>query len=68
MEWDLAHVDPEAEQSYGAPVHERLIWVCRSMASVKTAAFCWAGVERGDLREHAELHLAHVRTAVAPYV
>jgi hypothetical protein len=68
MEWDLAHVDPEAEQSYGAPVHERLIWVCRSMASVKTAAFCWADVERGDLREHAELHLAHVRTAVAPYV
>jgi hypothetical protein len=68
MEWDLAHVDPEAEQSYGAPVHARLIWVCRSMASVKTAAFCWADVDRGDLREHAELHLAHVRTAVAPHV
>lgn len=68
MEWDLAHVGPEAEQSYGASVHERLIWVCRSMGSVKTAAFCWAEVDRGDLREHAEMHLAHVRTAVIPYV
>jgi hypothetical protein len=68
MEWDLAHVDAEVEQGYGAPVNEKLIWVCRSMASVKTAAFCWADVERGDLRQHAEMHLAHVKRVVAPSV
>ena len=68
VEWDLALLDPQAEQAYGASVHERLMWVCRSVQSVMTAAFCWADVDRGDLREHAEWHLAHVRTAVAPYV
>jgi hypothetical protein len=68
MEWDLAHLEPEAEASYGDSVHERLIWVCRSMGSVMTAAFCWADVDRGDLREHAEMHLAHVKAGVYPFV
>jgi hypothetical protein len=67
VEWDLAHLDSEAEQSYGDSVHGRLLWVCRGMASIKTAALCWADVNRGDLREHAEWHLAYVRSAVAPH-
>jgi len=68
IEWDLAHMAEEVEVAYGAAVNERLMWICRGMASVKTAAFCWADVDRGDLREHAEGHLSHVRESVAPYL
>lgn len=63
VEWDLAHVD---ELGYGLPLNPRLLWVCQGMVSVKTAILCWADVERGDFREHAEWHLSNVRTNVAP--
>jgi Phosphotransferase enzyme family len=65
VEWDLAHID---ELGYGLPVNPRLLWVCQGMVSVKTAILCWADVERGDFREHAEWHLSHVKTSVAPQV
>jgi hypothetical protein len=67
VEWDMAHLDPEAEPFYGPALQTRLLWVCRGMASVTTAVLCWADVNRGDLRDHAEWHLAHVRTSIAPY-
>jgi hypothetical protein len=66
-EWDMAHLDPQAERHYGPALHTRLLWACRGMASVKTAVLCWADVNRGDLRDHAEWHLAHVRDSVAPH-
>lgn len=68
IEWDLACLDEPAEDAYGASIRPRLLWVCRGMASVCTAALCWADVERGDLREHAEWHLSHVKTRIAPFV
>lgn len=65
VEWDLAYID---EFGYGLPVDSRLLWLCQGMVSVKTAVLCWADVERGDFREHAEWHLSHVRTSIAPQV
>jgi thiamine kinase-like enzyme len=67
LEWDLAHLDSEGEPFYGSPLKSRLLWVCRGMASVKAAVFCWADSHRGDPRDHAEWHFNHVRTSVAPY-
>lgn len=61
VEWDAAYLEPEAERFYGQPLQAELLRVCRAMASVKTAVWCWADVERGDLREHAEWHLAQVK-------
>jgi hypothetical protein len=61
VEWDLAHLDPEVERDYGEPLNNRLARACRGMASVKTATWCWAEINRGDLRDHAELHLARIR-------
>jgi hypothetical protein len=66
VEWDLAHLDGEAEPLFRDVVQTELLWLCRGMASVKTATLCSADIERGDLREHAEWHLAHVREHVAP--
>ncbi len=65
-EWDVAFVEAGAESSYARPLDRRLLQVCRGMASVMTAAFCWSDVDRGDLREHALLHLENVRMNVAP--
>lgn len=66
VEWDLAFVEASAGSRYGLPLAGRLLRICRAMASVMTAAFCWSDVGRGDLREHAMWHLEHVRTNVAP--
>jgi thiamine kinase-like enzyme len=68
VEWDLAHLEPELGSSYSGSSPARLLWACRGMASIKTAVWCSADVDRGDLRDHAEMHLAHIRTSVAPYV
>jgi hypothetical protein len=68
VEWDLAHLDEGAEAFYGDTVHPRLLWVCSGMVSVKTATLCWAEVDRGDLRDHAEWHLSHIKTSIAPLV
>jgi aminoglycoside phosphotransferase (APT) family kinase protein len=61
IEWDLAHLGPEVALDYGEALNKRLAIACRDMTSVKTAAWCWADANRGDLRDHAEFHLAQVR-------
>lgn len=66
LEWDLAHMDPEAAAHYAGPLNSRLLWLCQAMVSVKTAVFCFAQAHRGDLAEHAQWHLAHVKDQVAP--
>ncbi len=68
VEWDLAHLDEKAEPLFRDWIQPELLWLCRSMASVKTATLCSADIDRGDMREHAEWHLAHVREHVAPNV
>jgi hypothetical protein len=65
IEWDLAHLEPEVERNYGEPRNDRLAFACRGMASVKTAVWCWGDVDRGDLRDHAEFHLAQIRERFA---
>jgi hypothetical protein len=66
LEWDVAYVECGAEDGYGESLNSELLWTCRSIVSVMTAALCWADVDRGDLREHAEMHLAHVKQQVVP--
>lgn len=61
VEWDLAHLDPEAEPFFADSMDAELLWLCRGMVSVKTATLCAAEIDRGDMREHAEYHLAYVR-------
>ncbi|HEV2700830.1 MAG TPA: aminoglycoside phosphotransferase family protein [Steroidobacteraceae bacterium] len=61
VEWDVAYLEPGTERCYGQPLQVELLRVCRAMTSVRTAVWCWADVERGDLREHAEWHLAQVK-------
>ena len=65
IEWDLAHLEQKVAREYGQPLNESLEKTCRDMASVKTAAWCWAHVNRGDLRDHAEFHLAQIRRRFA---
>lgn len=60
-EWDLAHMAPEVVRTYNRTTNAELLEVCRNMVSVKTAAWCWADADRGDLRYHAEIHLAEVK-------
>jgi thiamine kinase-like enzyme len=68
VEWDLAHLDAQAEPLFRDLIQSELLWLCRSMASVKSATWCSADIDRGDMREHAEWHLARVREHVAPNV
>jgi Ser/Thr protein kinase RdoA (MazF antagonist) len=68
VEWDLAHLDAQAEPLFRDLIQSELLWLCRSMASVKTATWCSVDIDRGDMREHAEWHLAHVREHVSPNV
>lgn len=67
LEWDAAYL-VDAESHYAGPLDPELLWACRGMASVWTAALCWSDVDRGDMREHAQVHLEHVRAHVAPRV
>lgn len=67
LEWDLAHTAPDTEPHYAGIADAQLLQLCRDMVSVKTAAWCWADVNRGDLRYHAEVHLARVKDIVAQY-
>jgi len=61
VEWDLAHTSPDAVRHYTGAVDTPLLEICRNLVRVKTAAWCWADVHRGDLRDHAEMHLAHLK-------
>jgi len=64
-EWDLAHTAPEVSEAYSRTTNSELLRVCRDMVSLKTAVWCWADVERGDLRYHAKIHLANVKRSFA---
>jgi len=61
LEWDVAHLDSPAAPCFAAAVNAELLRLCQSMVSVKTATLCAADIDRGDMREHAEYHLAQVR-------
>ncbi len=68
LEWDLACLDEQAMPLFGEVVQPELLWLCGGMASVKAATLCTADIDRGDMREHAEWHLAQIREHVAPSV
>jgi hypothetical protein len=61
VEWDLAHTSPETVDNYADAVDRQLLQTCRDLVRVKTAAWCWADLDRGDLRYHAETHLAYLK-------
>jgi hypothetical protein len=64
IEWDLAHLEAEVAQAYPEPVDGDVLAWCRTAVSAATAAWCFAGLDRGpDMRAHAEHHLAVVRSA-----
>lgn len=68
LEWDVAHLESQAAPCFSGSINAELLWLCQSMVSVKTATWCTAEIDRGDMREHAEYHLAHVRENVASNV
>ena len=61
LEWNLAHVAPQALAFYAATFDPGALDLCRALVSVKTAAWCWSNVEHPDLRWHAEHHLSVVK-------
>jgi hypothetical protein len=65
VEWDLAHTSQETADSYPGTIDAQLLQTCRDLVRVKTTAWCWADVDRGDLREHAEMHLAYLKKTFA---
>ena len=65
VEWDLAHTSPDTVDNYDGAINAHLLQTCRELVRVKTAAWCWADVHRGDLRDHAEMHLAHLKKMFA---
>jgi len=65
IEWDLAHTSPDTARHFAGVIDTQLLEICRELVRVKTAAWCWADVHRGDLRYHAEVHLAHLKRTFA---
>lgn len=65
IEWDLAHTSPDTVHNYAGAINAQLLQTCRELVRVKTAAWCWADVHRGDLLYHAEMHLAHLKKMFA---
>lgn len=61
VEWDLAHTSPQTAANYAGAVNAELLELCRNLVRLKTAAWCWADAHRGDLRWHAEAHLAYLK-------
>ena len=68
VEWDLAHTAPDTANDYAGAVDIPLLQTCRNLVRVKTAAWCWANVHRGDLRDHAETHMAYLQETFAGHV
>jgi hypothetical protein len=64
-EWDLAHLNTDVEPQLARSMRAEVLSLCRQMTSVKTATLCVADIDRGDMREHAEYHLARIREDVA---
>jgi hypothetical protein len=65
LEWDVAHLESQAAPCFAASINTELLRLCQSMVSVKTATLCTAEIDRGDMREHAEYHLAQIKENVA---
>lgn len=68
IEWDLAHTSPDIAHNYNGAVDTHLLEICRDLVRVKTAAWCWADVHRGDLRDHAEMHVGYLKGAFREYL
>lgn len=68
VEWDLAHTSPDTVRNYAGAMDTQLLEMCRDMVRVTTAAWCWADVSHGDLRYHAETHLAHLKETFAGHI
>jgi Ser/Thr protein kinase RdoA (MazF antagonist) len=65
LEWDLAHLEPEVADHYPGMLDLDALAVCRTLVSAATSTWCWEGLHRGpDMRNHAEHHLAAVRSAL----
>ncbi len=63
VEWDIAHLKPEIARHYPAPIDGDAVALCRLVISATTSTWCWGGLDRGgDMRHHAEGHLAIVRS------
>lgn len=65
IEWDLAHTSPQTVDGYPGVVDTELLELCRNLVRLKTAAWCWADAQRGDLRWHAEAHLGYLKKTFA---
>lgn len=61
LEWDLAHLGADVASAYRGAWDAETLRLCRGLASVKTAAWCWGKVDHPGMRWHAEHHLALVR-------
>lgn len=65
LEWDLSYLGGPAAQAYPGGFDPARLELCRVLASVKTAARCWAKFEHPALQWHAGHHLAIVRGLMA---
>lgn len=61
LEWDLASVDPAVASAYPAPIDRDLLALLTLLNRARVAVWCWAGADRGDMRWHAEHHLANLK-------
>jgi aminoglycoside phosphotransferase (APT) family kinase protein len=61
IEWDLASLDPAVAREYPADVDLRLLGALRRLNSARVATWSWALSHLGDMRRHAEHHLALLR-------
>jgi Ser/Thr protein kinase RdoA (MazF antagonist) len=65
LEWDLAHLEPEVAAHYPGRLDFDALALCRILVGATTSTWCWEGLHRGpDMRNHAEHHLAVVRSAL----
>jgi len=61
LEWDLASVDPAVAAAYPASIDSELLALLNLINRARVAVWCWAGADRGDMRWHAEHHLAYLK-------
>lgn len=61
LEWDLASVDPAVAARYPGPIDADLLALLNLLNRARVAVWCWAGADRGDMRWHAEHHLAYLK-------
>ena len=64
VEWDLAFLPDESAAAFD-DVDREVLSLMRVLNSARTATWCWVRVDVGDMRWHAEHHVAIVRAAMA---